>query len=413
MSDAGTRSDRAFRAAGEYSDLRRGTNQAGVRLYNERLVLSLIRRKGALPKAEIARLTGLSPQTISIIANSLEKDGLLERQAPQRGKIGQPSVPYALAADGALSFGLKIGRRSVDMILVNLVGEVKGKLHQPYPYPDPQAVFAFMRDGIETLGAVLDDRQRERLAGIGIASPFELWNWEKQIGAPKEVLAAWREIDLRAEAARHTHLPVYFYNDATAACAAELLLGNQSHFLDFLYIFVGSFLGGGVVLNGSLFPGRSGYAGAIAPMPVRSASGEGYEQILRHASLYVLAERMGEAGLDPGMLWNEGNDWDAIGPVLETWLDEVAESLAIVILSATAIIDFEAIIIDGGFPASTRDRIVEKTTKALDKFDRQGLVPPAIVPGQLGGDARALGGACLPLISNFTLDREVLFKEVV
>ena len=50
----------------------RGTNQIGVRLYNERLVLSLIRRHGELPKADIARLTGLSPQTISIIMNQLD-----------------------------------------------------------------------------------------------------------------------------------------------------------------------------------------------------------------------------------------------------------------------------------------------------------------------------------------------------
>jgi len=45
------------------SQLRRGTNPSGVRLYNERLVLSLIRHYGALPKADIARQTGLSPPT--------------------------------------------------------------------------------------------------------------------------------------------------------------------------------------------------------------------------------------------------------------------------------------------------------------------------------------------------------------
>src|SRR6187549_3515737 len=93
----------------------RGTNQIGVRLYNERLVLSLIRLHGELPKADIARLTGLSPQTISIIMNQLTDDGLLRKGRPTRGKIGQPSVPYSLDPEGALSFGLKIGRRSVDL----------------------------------------------------------------------------------------------------------------------------------------------------------------------------------------------------------------------------------------------------------------------------------------------------------
>src|SRR5690349_5947523 len=84
-------------------DLARGTNQSGVRVYNERLVLSLIRRHGSLPRAEIARLTGLSPQTITVIMRSLERDQLVAEQSRQRGKVGQPSVPFALNPDGAFS----------------------------------------------------------------------------------------------------------------------------------------------------------------------------------------------------------------------------------------------------------------------------------------------------------------------
>jgi len=49
------------------AQLGRGTRQTGVRLYNERLVLSLVRHHRALPKADIARLTGLSPPTVSAI----------------------------------------------------------------------------------------------------------------------------------------------------------------------------------------------------------------------------------------------------------------------------------------------------------------------------------------------------------
>src|SRR5258708_32453946 len=93
----------------------RGTHQSGMRAYNERLVLSLIRRHGSLPKAEIARLTGLSAQTITVIMRALERDGLVIKQARQRGKIGQPSVPFALDPEGAFSLGLKIGRRSSDL----------------------------------------------------------------------------------------------------------------------------------------------------------------------------------------------------------------------------------------------------------------------------------------------------------
>ena len=73
----------------------RGTNQAGMRAYNERLVLTLVRRHKALAKSEIARMTGLSAQTVSVIMRQLEADELLIRGEPQRGRVGQPSVPLS------------------------------------------------------------------------------------------------------------------------------------------------------------------------------------------------------------------------------------------------------------------------------------------------------------------------------
>ncbi len=63
-----------------------------MRAYNERLVLSLVRSHEALSKADIARASGLSAQTVSVIMRALEKDGLLIKGEPVRGKVGQPSV---------------------------------------------------------------------------------------------------------------------------------------------------------------------------------------------------------------------------------------------------------------------------------------------------------------------------------
>ncbi|MFN6005862.1 MAG: MarR family transcriptional regulator, partial [Paracoccaceae bacterium] len=83
----------------------RGTNQSGMRDHNERLVLSLVRQQGALAKSDIARMTGLSAQTVSVIMRGLEEEGLLERGEPVRGKVGQPSIPMSLAAEGAFFFG--------------------------------------------------------------------------------------------------------------------------------------------------------------------------------------------------------------------------------------------------------------------------------------------------------------------
>eukprot|EP01031_Cornospumella_fuschlensis_P042384 gene42385-51765_t len=115
----------------------RGSNQSGMRDHNERLVLSLLRQHGALAKSDIARITGLSAQTISVIMRALEQDGLLLRGEPVRGRIGQPSVPMHLNPEGALFLGLKIGRRSTDLVLVDFLGRVRDSRRKTYRYPTP------------------------------------------------------------------------------------------------------------------------------------------------------------------------------------------------------------------------------------------------------------------------------------
>ena len=84
----------------------RGSNQSGMRDHNERLVLSLVRQQGGLAKSDIARITGLSAQTVSVIMRALEQDGLLLRGEPVRGRIGLPSVPMFLNPEGAFFLGL-------------------------------------------------------------------------------------------------------------------------------------------------------------------------------------------------------------------------------------------------------------------------------------------------------------------
>ena len=245
--------------AGERS---RGTNLLGVRAYNERLVLSLVRRFSSLPKAEIARLTGLSAQTASVIVRALESDGLLLRLEPNRGRVGQPSVPLKLNPDGAYALGLHIGRRTASLILMDFVGSVRDQIRCSYAYPDVGDLLAFTAKSLTELTEKLSSEQRQRIAGLGVAVPFELWNWRSEVGAPHSSLEAWRNCNLQAELESLGGLPVWISNDATAACGAELTFGRGRDYDDFLYFFVGYFAGGGVVLNGELYSGRQGNAGA-------------------------------------------------------------------------------------------------------------------------------------------------------
>lgn len=393
-----------------YPELSRGTTQTGVRLYNERLILSLVRLHGQLPKAEMARLTGLSAQTVSVIVRQLESDGLLRRRTPRRGKVGQPLVPFELDSDGAFSIGLKVGRRSGDLMLLDLAGNVRHTIHRPYTFPSPAEMLGFVTSGVDELLSGLSPEQRGRISGMGIAAPFELWSWAEDVGAPADVLMAWKDFDLQGEIAKHFAWPIHFCNDASAACAAELLFGRGRDLQDFAYFYLGYFIGGGVVLNGSLYLGRHGNAGALASFPVTSERGRS-EQLVHSTSLAALERDIQRDGGDPELLWRDLGEWNGAGPALDRWLARAAQEVATAAAGVMSVLDCSAIVIDGAVPLKVRARLVEEVQHALACVDRQGLADFPILEGTVGADARALGAASLPLFDNFIINRNVLFKE--
>ena len=382
----------------------RGSNQSGLRAYNQRLVLSLVYTHGSLAKTDIARMTGLSAQTGSVIMRDLEAEALIVKGEPVRGKVGQPSVPMSINPDGAFFIGLKVGRRSAELILVNFLGEVKASLRKSYPWPTPPLIISFVRDGLEELIQSLPERLRDRVSGLGIATPFQLWDWTEQAGAPRAEMDLWRSCDLKAELAAFCDMPVYLDNDAPAACAAELPFGEHPGLSDFLYFYIGTFIGGGVVLNGSIYSGRTGNAGALGPLPVAGADGKPV-QLIERASIMVLERMLRAAGQDPSPLWNSPDKWQGFDSLAEEWITIVARGLAQAIVSSASVIDFEHVIIDGGVPAGIRDRIVEATLAEISTFDLRGLDVPTLLPGTVGHLARALGAASLPLFDKFLIDR--------
>ena len=388
----------------------RGSSQTGVRLYNERLVLSLVRTHGNLPKAEIARLTGLSPQTVSVIVRQLEHEGLLLKGKAQKGKVGQPLQPFSLSPEGTFAIGLKVGRRSGDLVLVGLDGVARKSVHHPYHFPTPEQFMTFVKLGIDELLADLSPQQRQRISGMGVAAPFDIWKWEEEVGASRDVMEAWRSFDLNAELASLCPWPVLPCNDATAACAAELLLGRGRQFRDFAYFYVGYFIGGGVVLNGHVFNGPKGNAGAFGSMPVQRASG-GTEQLIRSASLYLLERHLRDDGRDASMLWKSDDDWSRIGPGLDRWVEGAARGIAQAAISIAAVTDPAAIIIDGAVPPHVRAQLVAAVRSQMTRVNTDGINAFAVCEGTIGIQARALGAASLPLFANFMVDRDVLLKE--
>lgn len=386
-----------------------GTNQTGARAYNERLVLSLIRRHQRLAKAELARGTGLSAQTLTLIVNRLEAEGLVQKTEPMRGKVGQPSIPYSLAPDAAYSFGVKIGRRSAEIVLCNFLGEIVTRSREAYRYPTPKLIIDYIEQHTQEMANSLPKLQRNRIIGVGVAMPFEIWNWREKIHAPKGALEQWQNVEIETAVENVTQLPVIVVNDATAACAAEVSRANDDQHLNLAYLYLGWFIGGGIVLNGTLYPGPTGNAGAFGTMPVFSTKGP--VQLLTQASLYSLEEMLISDGHDPAIIISPSSDWSEAGDTVTKWISQISDPIALAILATISVIDFESVIIDGAVPDTVRQKMVQSVKKSFEKLERQALSDVNIIEGCVGFDARAIGAAMVPILANFTRDREVLFKN--
>lgn len=348
---------------------------------NERQILSLVRKRGPLARAALAQGTGLSPQAITNLTRRLIQNGFLDSGAVVRGKVGQPSTPLSLAPEGALFLGLKLGRRLVELALVDFAGQVKIHRQEIYAHPTPERVLSFARNGIATILAAVP--QTDRIAGLGIAAPFRLWDWGAE-------MAGWHDVDLAAQLADGLAFPVFLENDASTACAAELIFGRSVLPRDFVHLYVAHFAGGGVVLDGRLRVGPRRNAGALGSMPI-----PGGRQLLDIASVSTLEGRLGHA-LPP-----DDSGWQVPADLETRWIAEAAEALAFAVMSAVALLDIPVAIIDGAIPQPTRRALVRATEEALARLPAAGIDRPRVIEGSLARSARILGAAALPLAHFF------------
>ncbi len=374
-----------------------------MRERNERVVLTVLRRSSGLASAEIARRTGLSAQTVSRLIRSLEADQLIRKGEPKRGRVGQPSVPLSLNPSGAFFLGLKVGRRSVELILIDFIGKIIDREKEIYSYPDFNKVLEFTVSRSSAIRSRMAPAHRDRVAGLGIAMPFHLWNWAGQIGVSPELMANWQTRDLLAELAARVDLPLFLQNDATSACSAELVFGASRHPANLLSFYIAFFIGGGLVLRGSLFTGAKGNAAGLGPLLVPDADGR-VRPLIELASLATLERTLISTGHDPAHIWDRPEAWDLPAGVLEDWVHQAARALAHAIRAAQSLLDLDAVLLDGWLPRQVVSDLTARVQEALIELDLSGINCPDILPGTIGADARTLGAASLPLSARFLVD---------
>lgn len=388
----------------------RGSNQVGMRQFNERVVLQALRVHGSLAKADIARLTGLTAQTIGLITARLDEDQLLRREAPVRGRVGQPSVPLGLHPDGAFAIGIKIGRRSADWLLVDFTGQVRERLVLDYAFPDIPVLLPAIKTNLNRLLKKLGPLS-DRVVGVGVAAPFQLGGWHRMLGLTAEQSQAWNQIDLGAEVQKLTELPVNFAKDTSAACVAELLQGRGRDIRSFLYLFMDTFVGGGLVLDSHLHRGIHGNAGAVASLPLRVAQGgELAPQLIGEASLWDLEQRFRQHGLDPMAAYDARALQSPWLPYSQEWMTTRRAGAGAVRGLGHGVSRCRG----GGDGRRGGARPVARPVRGHARgaggLQLEGLHRPRLELGSIGSDARALGGALLPLHTCFAPDHDVILK---
>ena len=395
----------------------RGSNSVQLRHYNERVVLNALRRFGQASKAEIARFAHLTPPAVATIVEALEQGGYVKGGGRRFGGKGQPSVMYELSPSGAYSIGLHIGRRSLDAVLIDFCCQMQAYETHDHDYPDP-AVIRRTADAILQRFRNKLGQGASRLVGIGVSAPYFIGGWDRELGFPPEIGAAWRRIDIASGFLNSDGLSVQVENDASAAAVAELVQGVGARYEDFLHISLTTFIGAGLVIDGTLQTGPHGNTAAFGPFPVAPSSlasvpkpSGPFEILLHRASIYTLINHLRHGGVEITRV----RDLDPLPPqaaeLVSEWQDDCAAALAQAIIGVIALVDLEAVVIDGLLPRSLLLDTVARVRARFSKLAPGGLIAPEILPGSLGQKASAIGASLLPIYSLFGPDKGVLMKK--
>ncbi|GAA0507357.1 sugar kinase [Saccharopolyspora subtropica] len=239
-----------------------GTNLPRVGGFNRAVVLDAIRQRGEVSRVELAQRTGLTPQTMSNIVRALIADGLVTENGHAPSTGGKRRVLLKVVPDAYTSVGLHLDPEQITGVLLDLAGGVRLRSRRRVPTgAAPSAVATALTRTFQQL-VRRSGVDSERVLGVGLAVPGPLDAEHRQVLAPPN-LAGWSAVPLADIVAERAGLPVVMDNDATAAAIGERWAGCAERAGSFVYVYLGSGVGIGVVLNDQVHRGVSNNAGEI------------------------------------------------------------------------------------------------------------------------------------------------------
>lgn len=236
-------------------------DQALVRELNLSSVLRLIHNVPPLSRAQLAALTGLNKSTVSSLVEDLLDRKLVRETGLNSAGTGRPATLLEMNSKVGAIVGVELG---VDFVSVVLTDFAAGILWRKQVSADPTESQERTLDQAHKLidEAILASRKAGfEILGLSFAIPGTVdLDQGVLIFAPN---LDWHNVPLRSRFSASTGLKVFVENDANAAAIAEHLFGAAQQLQDFIFLFIGVGLGGGLFLNGQLYRGKDGYAGEI------------------------------------------------------------------------------------------------------------------------------------------------------
>lgn len=380
--------------------VRRGTKNL-LRDINNSRVLQIIQSQSPVSRAEIARLAGLPPPTVTSIVNHFMRAGLvreadLNRDDPDGSPaLGRRPIGLELNERAAFTAGVKLRRDGMTVAVTDLAGRLEHHSDHRLSSHGPEEVLRQVADAVQTAvsGCGID---AETVLGVGIGMPGHI---DHALGVCRySPLLGWDTVEVARILEEHCTWRVYVDNDVNMVTASQMAFGRGRGVDSALVVTIGQGVGLGMALRGELYRGRTGGAGEFGHTKVRStlrcecgATGC-LEAVVSEAGLVSQVSTLGRQvdTVDQVVAMARAGDQE-VGAILESAGAVLGESIG----NLLNLFNPQLVIVTGE-GVRIGDVLLAPMRRAIDKA-AFGVIPSdaTIVVEQLGDEAWAQGAASI------------------
>ncbi len=234
------------------------TSSLGLKKYfQKKSILNFLYQKGPLSNPEICRLTNMSSPSIQKLLRELISEGLVCEEGVGNSIGGRRPVLFGIDPGSRFVVGVKIGQNATEAGIFNLKNELIGQVRElKIPLQnDPEfigEIYHFVRNVFSDFGLEYEKVLSVGVAIPGLTDPARGSSYSYFNEASKTVRELFEG---------HFGRPVFVDNDARVMALGEFVFGSARGKNHVLCLNIGSGIGMGVILNGRLYQGNSGFAG--------------------------------------------------------------------------------------------------------------------------------------------------------